>query len=111
MENLKKETFIKKVWDFETNKEWKFEGQRPCVIDFYADWCNPCRQLTPILERLSKEDLGIDIYKVNVDDNHDASVVFGIKSIPTMIYCNENGYEKTVGLQSAIAIKEKIKTL
>ena len=68
MEHLTKETFLKKVFDFEKNKEWKFEGELPCLIDFYADWCQPCKMVAPILEELSEEYKGkINIYKVDTE--------------------------------------------
>lgn len=88
MENLTAETFKEKVYDFETNNEaWKFEGTRPCVLDFYADWCGPCKQLTPVLEELSKEyDGKIDIYKIDTDDQSELAGVFGVQSIPSILF-------------------------
>jgi thioredoxin 1 len=87
MENLTKETFISKVFDFENNKEWKFEGDKPCIIDFYADWCGPCKMVAPILEELSKEYEGkVDIYKVDTEKERELSAVFGIRSIPSILF-------------------------
>ena len=88
MEHLTKETFLKKVFDFEKNKEWKFEGELPCLIDFYADWCQPCKMVAPILEELSKEYAGkVNIYKVDTEDQQELSAAFGIRSIPSLLFC------------------------
>ena len=87
-ELLTKETFLKKVFNFEVNKEWKFEGDKPCIIDFYADWCGPCKMVAPILEELSEEYKGkIDIYKVDTEAEQELSAAFGIRSIPSMLFC------------------------
>ena len=87
MENLTKETFKSKVFDFETNKEWKFEGDKPCIIDFYADWCGPCKVVAPVLEELSKEYEGkVDIYKVDTEVERELSQIFGIRSIPSILF-------------------------
>ena len=92
MEHLTKETFIQKVFNYEDNQEWKFEGKLPCLIDFYADWCGPCKMVAPILDELSKEyDGKIDIYKVNTEDENELSSVFGIRSIPSMLFCPLEG--------------------
>jgi len=89
---LTKQEFLEKVFDFEKNKEWKFEGDVPCLIDFYADWCQPCKMVAPILEELSEE-YGdkINIYKVNTEDERELSAAFGIRSIPSMLFCPAEG--------------------
>ncbi len=91
-ENLTKDTFLKKVFNFEKNKEWIFEGKKPAVIDFYADWCGPCKMLAPILEQLSEE-YGdkIDIYKIDTEAEQELSAAFGIRSIPSMLFCPTEG--------------------
>lgn len=87
-ELLTKETFLKKVFNFVDNKDWKFEGDKPCIIDFYADWCGPCKMVAPILEELSEEYNGkIDIYKVDTEAETELATAFGIKSIPSMLFC------------------------
>jgi thioredoxin 1 len=88
MEHLTKETFLSKVFDFEKNKEWKFEGNLPCLIDFYADWCQPCKIVAPILEELAEEYKGkINIYKIDTEDQQELSAAFGIRSIPSLLFC------------------------
>ncbi len=91
MEHLTKETFLSKVFDYEKNKEWKFEGKLPALIDFYADWCSPCKVIAPVLEELSKEFAGkVDFYKVDTEAQHELSQIFGIRSIPTLLFCPLN---------------------
>jgi thioredoxin 1 len=86
-EHLTKETFISKVFDYEKNKEWKYEGDKPCLIDFYADWCGPCKIVAPILEELAGE-YGVDlkIYKIDTEAEQELAAVFGIKSIPSLLF-------------------------
>jgi len=92
MEHLTKETFLSKVFNYEQNQEWKFEGNLPCLIDFYADWCGPCKMVAPILEELSKEfDGKINIYKVNTEVEQELASAFGIQSIPSMLFCPKDG--------------------
>jgi thioredoxin len=92
MEHLTKETFLTKVFNYEQNQEWKFEGNLPCLIDFYADWCGPCKMVAPILEELSKEfDGKINIYKVNTEEEQELAAAFGIQSIPSLLFCPKDG--------------------
>ncbi|HOU30211.1 MAG TPA: thioredoxin [Bacteroidales bacterium] len=92
IEHLTKETFLKKVFNYEKNKEWKFEGERPCVVDFYADWCGPCKMVAPILEQLSKEyDGKIDFYKVDTEKEDELAAVFGIQNIPSLLFVPKDG--------------------
>ncbi|MDD3723321.1 MAG: thioredoxin [Lutibacter sp.] len=86
-ELLTKETFLEKVFNFEKNKDWKFEGEVPCIIDFYADWCGPCKMVAPILEELGKEYKGkLNIYKVDTEVEQELAAAFGIRSIPSMLF-------------------------
>lgn len=87
-ELLTKKAFLEKVFDFEKNKEWKFEGKVPAIIDFYADWCGPCKMIAPILEQLSEE-YGdkLTIYKIDTEAEQELSAAFGIRSIPSMLFC------------------------
>ncbi|MBP1674428.1 MAG: trxA [Bacteroidetes bacterium] len=87
LEHLTKETFLSKVFNYETSKEWKFEGTRPCVIDFYADWCGPCKMIAPVMEELARDFEGkLDIYKVNTEEEQELASVFGIRSIPSILF-------------------------
>jgi thioredoxin len=92
MEHLTKATFLEKVFDYEKNNEWKYEGDLPCIIDFYADWCGPCKMIAPILEELSKEYEGkIKIYKVDTEQERELAAAFGIRSIPSILFCPKDG--------------------
>jgi len=92
MEHLTKESFQKKVFDYEKNKEWKFEGELPCIVDFYADWCGPCKMVAPVLEDLSKEYAGkVNIYKVDTDKEQELASIFGIRSIPSILFVPKVG--------------------
>jgi thioredoxin 1 len=91
-EHLTKETFISKVFNYEVNKEWKFEGNLPCVIDFYADWCGPCKMVAPVLEELAVEYNGkLNIYKVDTEQENELASVFGIRSIPSLLFVPKDG--------------------
>ncbi|MDD2951605.1 MAG: thioredoxin [Parabacteroides sp.] len=85
---LTQEDFVKKVYNFEANPNaWKFEGDKPAIIDFYATWCGPCKMLAPVLEEISKDYEGkIDVYKVDVDKQSDLASVFGIRSVPSLLF-------------------------
>lgn len=88
MEHLTAATFKEKVFNYEINKEWKFEGELPCIIDFYADWCQPCKIVAPVMEELQKEYEGkINIYKVDTEKEQELAMAFGIQSIPSILFC------------------------
>jgi len=91
--HLTKAEFITKVANFEANpSEWKYLGDKPCIIDFYATWCGPCKMVAPIMEELAKEyDGKIAIYKVDVDAEPEIAAAYGIQSIPTIFFCPMNG--------------------
>lgn len=92
-EHLSKQTFLKKVFNFETNKEWKYEGELPCIIDFYADWCGPCKMVAPILEDLAREYSGkITVYKIDTEAEQELAGVFGIRSIPSILFVPKDGH-------------------
>jgi len=84
--------FKDKVFNYETEQEWKYQGSLPAIIDFYADWCGPCKMVAPILEELSEEYQGrLLIYKVNTDVEQELSAVFGIQSIPSFLFIGSDG--------------------
>ena len=92
MEVLTNETFRDKVFDYQKEKEWVFSGGRPAIVDFYADWCAPCRALSPVLEALAKDYAGqIDIYKVNTEETPELSAAFGIRGIPALLFIPKEG--------------------
>jgi thioredoxin 1 len=92
MEHLTKATFLEKVFDYEKNTEWTFSGELPCIIDFYADWCAPCRMVAPVLDELSKEYAGkINVYKIDTEAEQELAAVFGIRSIPSILFVPKDG--------------------
>jgi len=91
MEHLTTETFKEKVFNYVDNKDWKFEGDKPCIIDFYAEWCQPCKMIAPVLEELAEEYPGINIYKVNTEDQQELAAVFGVQSIPSLLFVPQDG--------------------
>lgn len=108
--HLTKGGFERRVADIANmSKEWKFLGNRPAVIDFYATWCGPCKALLPVVEQLSEEyDGKVDIYKVNVDEEQELARLFEIRSIPTLIFIPMEGKpQRTMGAMP----KEQLKSL
>ena len=89
---MNKEMFLKDVFDYEKSKEWKYKGDKPAIIDLYADWCGPCRQTAPIMKELAKEYAGkIVIYKVNVDKQKELAALFNATSIPLFVFIPMKG--------------------
>lgn len=110
--HITKADFLKKVYDFEKNPdEWKYLGSQPAIVDFYADWCGPCRQLSPVLDELAKEYSGkLIIYKVNVDNERGLATFFGIRLIPTLLFIPMKGKpQRSLGALSKTELKGIIK--
>ncbi len=86
-------TFKEKIWDYEANpQEWVYEGSEPAIIDFYADWCKPCKMVAPILEEISKDYAGkVKVYKIDTEDEKELAAVFQVQSIPTFLYIPVSG--------------------
>ena len=110
-EHLTAETFKAKVFNYEESKDWKFEGDLPCMIDFYADWCGPCKVVAPVLEELSEEYEGkVNIYKVNTEEERELSSAFGIQSIPSLLFVPKEGQpQMAMGALPKDTFKQAIK--
>lgn len=91
-EHLTKQKFLDDIFNYETEKEWNFKEDKPAIIDFYADWCGPCRMVAPIMEELSDEYAGkVDIYKIDTEAEQELAAVFGIRSIPSILFIPVDG--------------------
>ncbi len=110
-ENLTKETFLKKVFDYEKEKEWKYNGELPAIIDFWAPWCGPCRMVGPVLEKIAEEYAGkLIVYKINTDEEQELAGAFGIQSIPSILFIPLNGQpQMAVGALPKASIVDAIK--
>ncbi len=90
--HLTKEAFIEKVFDYTNEKDWKFKGDKPALIDFWAEWCAPCRMVAPLIEELDKDYKGeVDFYKVNTEEQQELAAIFGIRSIPSLLFIPNDG--------------------
>ncbi len=110
---LNEKSFKENVWDFEKNSEWKFAGDKPMIIDFYADWCRPCKMIAPHLKTLQKEyGSKIQIYKINTDQNKKLAQLFKIRSIPSLLFIPANGkYKQVVGYRNVKQFEELISSI
>jgi thioredoxin 1 len=110
-EKLTKELFVKKVWDYTNSpNDWKYLGDKPAIIDFYADWCGPCKIAGPILEEIGTEYAGkIQVYKINTDQERELAQVFGITGIPAFLYIPASG--KPVMMSGIGRSKEETKKM
>jgi len=111
---LTAETFQKLVWDYKASpQEWVFVGDQPVIIDFYADWCRPCKMVAPIMDELSKEYKGkVRIYKVNTDEQRELAGLFNINSIPAVLFVPKTGKpQMSVGAMQKPAYVDMIKNV
>ncbi|MEI6434014.1 MAG: thioredoxin [Bacteroidota bacterium] len=111
---LTAESFQKLVWDYKKNpQEWVFKGDQPVIIDFYADWCRPCKMIAPILAELSNEYKGkLRVYKVNTDEQRELASLFNISSIPAVLYVPKTGKpQMSVGAQQKAGYIEMINNI
>lgn len=109
---LTTEQFRERVFDYKTNREWSYKGDKPCVIDFYTTWCGPCKRLAPIMAELSQTYCDqVVFYKVDTERERELAYIFGINSIPQVLYVPMKGEpQKTVGLYPKAQIVELINT-
>ncbi len=111
---LTAESFQKLVWDYKSNPDaWVFKGDQPVIIDFYADWCRPCKMVAPIMDELSKEYKGkVRIYKINTDEQRELAGLFNISSIPAVLYVPKTGKpQMSVGAMQKPAYVDMIKNV
>ncbi|MDA3780492.1 MAG: thioredoxin domain-containing protein [Bacteroidales bacterium] len=98
VKNLTTEEFKEIVFNYTTNEDWKFKGTKPAIINYFSSWCQPCKTIAPILEELSTEYDHIDFYKINTEEQQELAAVFGIKSIPSVLFIPlENQPQLAVG--------------
>jgi len=112
--SLTTESFQKLVWDYKKNPDsWVFNGDQPCIIDFYADWCRPCKMVAPIMDELSKEFKGkVRIYKVNTDQQRELAGLFRVNSIPAVMFIPKSGKpQMSVGAMQKPAYLEMIQNI
>jgi thioredoxin len=109
-DELNKQTFLEKIFNYEMNEEWKYVGDLPALIDFWAPWCGPCRAVSPLIDELSEEYKGkVNFYKINTDVEEELSGVFGIKSIPSLLFIPLEGMSKmAVGALPKEQLKQAI---
>ncbi|MDY4250625.1 thioredoxin [Bacteroides pyogenes] len=111
---LTKSEFLKRVADYETSpNEWKYLGDKPAIIDFYASWCGPCKMIAPVLEELAAEYADeLYIYKVNTEEERELSSVFGVRSIPSLLFVPMEGQpQMAMGAMSKADFKKAIQSV
>ncbi len=108
MEKLNADTFREKIFDFQKGGDWSFRGDRPAIVDFYADWCGPCRALAPVLEEISQHYAGkVDVFKVDTEAHPELASLFGVKGIPALLFIPKEGQP---AMASGFAPKETLQS-
>jgi len=110
---LNKREFKSKIFDYTYTREWEYKGDMPAVVDFYADWCKPCKFVSPLLDQLSMEYEGkVNFYKINTEKDPEVSKVFGISSIPTLLFIAKEGKPVVVrGAQPIGALRKNVEKI
>jgi thioredoxin len=112
-EHLTKTTFLEKVFNYETNTDWSYIGDKPCIIDFWAEWCGPCRAFAPVFEELSEQYTGkVTFYKVDTEAEQELAAVFGIRSIPSILFIPQNAQpQMAMGALPQAAMEQAIEDI
>ncbi len=113
VERLDEASFKQNIWDYSKNAKWKYIGKKPVIIDFYADWCRPCKMIAPHLKAIQKEyGEKLQVYKVNTDQQAKLANLFKIRSIPTVLFVPANGnYKQIIGYRSKEQFEQIIETV
>lgn len=114
VQEMTAEMFRQRVMDYvESPNEWRFKGERPVLIDFYATWCGPCKMMSPIVEEMAQKYAGrLDVYKVDIDQEQELAAVFGVQSIPTFLFIPADGQpQRAVGAMSRSEFGQAVATV
>ncbi len=112
-ENINKGDFLNKIFDYENNQEWQYKGDEPCIVDFWAPWCGPCRRVGPVLDQIADDYAGkLKVYKVNTEEEQELAGAFGIRSIPSILFVPKEGKpQMAMGALPKDAFEQAIKDL
>jgi len=105
--------FKANVWNYDKNPQWKFEGNKPMIVDFYAEWCKPCKMIAPHLSAIQSEyGSKLQVYKINTDKNPSLANLFKIRSIPTLLFIPADGnYKQIVGYRDKAQFEELVNSI